>query len=362
MFNVRSFNPSLVPHFTAVPRSTHLYGLRNIVTPDMCQAVLDQLRLKDLYKEGNVDIVDVFSGYGLLSSMINYELKPRNHIIIDDTKDNSQIWENRIKFLEKQTQNAENFRYHKMDGHSWSTYKTLVDDLKVILPKTKPRSNVHDELLVVGNLTSPKHGESYFAQWITCCAHQNWLQKYGLVRIVAIVLQSTALKFLAGPNFSKRNRSALKRDMFTKLRLIAISDALYDAKEPVGDAYDPVRLIEDQPIVIPQGALSPAKTDLAVVEIVPRAFDADKVADVEFLAQILMYKSSSHTVADALKYLAPGASEDLAPLIRSDILEKTGRQLTRQDMEALTDVYCAWPFKPLYEDTLSFFTDDTRNF
>ena len=46
--------------------------------------ILDKLDLKSKYDGSKLDIVDVNPGYGLFSTMLNYELKPRNHILIEN--------------------------------------------------------------------------------------------------------------------------------------------------------------------------------------------------------------------------------------------------------------------------------------
>lgn len=359
----RSWNPRLRPHLNTIKPSPHQYGFKNIVTPESCQMVIDQLKLKEKYpnSEGRLNIVDVFSGYGLLSSMINYELKPKNHLIIDDTKENLQIWQHRLAFLEERTGNQENFRYFKNDGHSWGTYDNLVGKDKFLEPEFQSRDKIHHELLIVGNLTSSKFGESLFAQWIMCCAYQNWLQKYGRVRMVLLVPEPTALKFLGGPNFPKRNRSALKRDMFTESKLIAVSDSAYETRRVAGELYDPNLLVRDQPVVIPSGSILPANSDLAVVEIVPRDMPLVDVHAFEYLTQIFMYRSTN-TVMMSLRILAPGADTDLAPLIPKELLNKTARQLSRDDLSFLLKVYNSWAFRPLYEDTLNFLSEETRSF
>ncbi|KAM9889807.1 hypothetical protein OXX79_011878 [Metschnikowia pulcherrima] len=361
---LRSLNPVLKANFNAVPRSNHQYGFKNLSRADVCQQVLDHVNLPQKYphSKGNLDIVDIFAGYGLLSTMINYELKPRNHIIIDDTRDNKSVWENRISFLEAETGNRENFKYFNLNGYAWETYDTIIEKMKTISPSTQPRSQIHDELLIVGNLTSNKIGESLFAQWLQCCACGNWLQRYGRVRMLLLVREQTSSKFLAGPYFMKRNRSALKRDVYTDSKLVAITDAQLDSTALPGDSFDPNVLMKDQPLILSSNAVSPQGGDLSIVEVVPRS-DTDKldVHAMDYLAQVLMYRSLN-TVPEGLAAIAPGAAEDLAPKLPPDLLQKFARQLTREDMIQIHDVYNNWAFKPSFEETISFFAEDTRSF
>lgn len=359
----RSMNPRLVPHFKAIPRSSHQYGFKNIVSGVACQNILDRLQLQQKYPNspGKLTIVDAFSGYGLFLSMLNYELKPKNHIIIDGTKENTEVWDSRLSYLERATGNAENFKYYSLDGHAWETYDHIFKKERAADLHVQSRENVHDELLIVANISSSKFGESLFAQWVMCCAYQNWLQRYGRVRMILFVRESTAAKFLAGPNFAKRNRAALKRDLFTDINLIAVSDTQSDSIGTAGDGYDPNLLVRDQPLVLPSSAILPTGGDLAVVEVVPKFLPSLDVNALEYLTQVFMYKASN-TVRESFNTLAPGAEEDLGSQLPNEILNKTARQLSTQDLLEIYKVYNNWAFKPSYEDTINFFTEETRNF
>ncbi|GEQ67139.1 hypothetical protein JCM33374_g802 [Metschnikowia sp. JCM 33374] len=359
---LRSFNPVLKANFKAVPKSAYQYGLKNINKEDACQQILDHVKLPQKYpnSQGKLDIIDIFSGYGMLSTMINYELKPRNHIIIDNTKDNRNVWEKRISFLEAETGNRENFKYFNLDGFAWETYDKIINEEKALAPLVQPRSQIHDELLIVGNLTSNKSGESLFSQWIQCCACGNWLQKYGRVRMLLLVREATTMKFLAGPGFGKRNRSALKRDVYTDTKLIGISDAQVDSVAIPGEMFDPNILVKDQPIIIPTTSIVPHGGDLSIVEVLPRGdLGSLDVNAVDYLAQILMYRSLN-TVKEGLAAIAPGAAEDLGPKLPREVLSKMARQLSREDLIKIHDVYNSWAFKPSYEETISFFAEDSR--
>lgn len=345
-----------------IPRSSHQYGNKAITSVSACQHIIDLLDLRLKYPNpSKVDVVDVFSGYGLLSLMINSDLKPRNHLIIDNTKDNKAVWEDRIRFL-----NGEgNFKYYCMDGHSWETYDKLFrpppPEIPVLRPAFQSREKIHDELFVIANLTNLKYGESLLAQWISCCGYQNWIQKYGRVRIVAMIRESTATKFLAGPKFPKRNRAALKRELFCNFKLTAISDTQADSVGMAGDLYDPNLLVRDQPLVLPNLSIIPSGGDVAIVEILPRDVGAMDVHVAEYLAQVLMYRST-HTVEELLTIMAPGAEEDLAQRIPAEVLLKTSRQLTRDDALQIYHAYMAWPFKPPFEETINFLSEETRSF
>lgn len=358
----RSFNPSLVDNFKAFGFPKYQYGYRHIMRPQSCQDIIDKLNLKSKYPNShNLDIVDVFSGYGLLSSMINYELKPRKHVIIEDTKENVHIWEERIKYLKDKTGNKENFELFPHNGYNWSTFEKLINEDKVIQPQVKPRDEIHDELLLLGNLTPQKFGESLLAQWIMCSVYQNWLQKYGRIRMICLVPEATAQKFLSGARFPKRNKSAIKRELFTDSKLVGIVESNNDHAIPDGNDFDPNLLVKDQPYLIPSRSILPVGALLAVIEIDPKNIPPMDFDMMEYILQILMYKSTGK-LSEALAQLAPGAEIDLAPKIPQEILNKCPRDLLAEEILIIFNAFDKWAFKPSLTDTIGIVQEDTRTF
>lgn len=349
--SVRSFNPALQAHFKDFPRAHYQYGFRNVITRSACQQILDKLRLKEKYpnSEGRLDIIDIFSGHGLLSTMINYELKPKNHLVIDHSKEPCQVWQDRIEYLKKHTQNRENFIFSPLSGYFWSTYDKLITEDKIVSPSFQPRSKIHDELLIVGNLTSSKYGELLLAQWLMCVGFQNWLQKYGRVRMVITAPEETATKFLAGPLYKKRNRTAMKRAVLTDAHLIAVTKP--QTVRSAGFGYDPRLLIKDQPALLPSSAVAPSTSRLAVLEFVPKDIDYIDTQELSYVTQALALRLNT-LVLETLSLMAPGAATDLAPLIPKETLKKNFREITDDEIMMIYNAYHNWAFKPKFEETL----------
>lgn len=357
---IRSFNPSLAPFMKQLPR--FLYGSKLIVRSRECQEVIDRLDLRKKYPDSqNLDIIDVFTGYGLLSSMINYELKPRKHVVIEAGKANIEEWTKRINHLKETTNNKENFILYPHDGFNWATYNRLIDQDKIVTPRTVDRSKIHDELLIIGNLTSSSFGESLLAQWIMCSVYRNWLQKYGRVRMICVIPEGTAHKFLSGRGFPKRNRSAIKRQMFTDTKLIAITQILEVSSSPEGFKYDPNTLFNDQPYCISSKAILPPGTTLSVIEIEPKDLGLFDVDLLEYVLQILMYKATGRVI-DSLAQIAPGAEVELAPKLSPELLEKCPRDLTTDEFMSIFEVVDNWAFKPSIADRIDIVQEDTRTF
>lgn len=355
----RSFNPALAELFKG-PLPRFQYNFKHIARPAQCQEIIDKLDLKSKYPSKNLDIIDIFSGYGLFSTMVNYELKPRNHVIIEDTKVNMGHWTERIQHLRDTTGNSENFILYPKNGYQWDTYESLIHKDKILEPTFQSRDKIHDELLIIGNVTPTKFGEPLFAQWIMCCIFKNWLQKYGRVRMLCFVPDSTAMKFMSGASFSKRNKSSVKREMFTEGKLIGITSNP-EYTEPDGLGYDPRLIVRDQPVEIPVKDTLPVLSSLALLEIVPRNLSAENVEICDHITKALFY-NSSQKVIDSLSHLGPGAKEDLSLVIPKDILQKSTKNIAENEWKIIFEAYEKWPFKPSFSDTVELLQEESRNF
>ncbi|KAI5957610.1 MTF1 [Candida theae] len=338
--NLRSYNPALKKFFDKLPRFN--YGKSQLKNPEACQLLLDKLNLKPQYNSANLDIIDATPGFGLFSSMLNHELRPRNHILIDCHDETIKRWNTQIKTLHSTTGNKENFKFVDRDPFSWATYSNLYKH--ELLPPTKQQSydKMHDELLVVANWTGTKD-EAIIAQWIKCCSHRNWLMKFGKVRMILFMPSSTAMKFLSEPGFRKRNRTALRRDLYTDSKLIAIGEE----SDVLGEGYDPRVLVRDQPMVIDKAAFI-RNAAVAIVELSPGKHTSDAIANIDHLLSTFFVTGA--TLREQLPKIAAGA-EYLVKLLPDEILDKKAGEFTTDDILKISHAYEQWPFKPSVEET-----------
>jgi transcription factor 1 len=332
-------------------------GRKFITDPTICQAIIDKLDLKSKFQTpGKVDVIDVFAGNGVFSSMLNYELKPRNHVVIEKVPSAISFWKNGIDHLKKTTDNKENFVLCQEDGYKWDTYASLFES-KTISCQVQPPSQMHDELLLVANLTTSS-GESLLAQWISCSAYGNWIHKYGRIRMICLVTEHTAKKFFAGPSFNKRNKASVKIDLFTKSKLVAITDSLNPAQSPA-NGYDPNVVFNDQPVLIPKYTTPSDKSEFAVVEIEPKGIAMDNIDINENLTQnIFLHKG--RPLSRALANVAPGADEDLPKMLPSELLSKRPTDITAEEWIMIYDAYDKWPLKPSDLFGVDFLEDELR--
>ncbi|KAL6452473.1 MTF1 Mitochondrial transcription factor 1 [Candida maltosa Xu316] len=335
----KSFNPVLNNVFEKTVK--YSYGRTHLRDPEACQKIIDKLDLTHHYKPNNFNIIDVNPGYGLLSSMLNYELKPKNHILIEDKDKCVSTLTGMIDELQNKSNN-DSFELYKKDAYEWETYSDLIDKDKLISPIVQPYEKVNDDLLIVANWTGMRD-ESIIAQWVGCCGNRNWLMKYGKVRMVIFVPALSAMKFITEPGFRKRRRTGMKFSLFTDSKLVAITEAAI----PVGLGYDPRVLVRDQPPVITKAQYF-RNADFAVIEVIPGDHTSNEIANIEYFMSSIYVTSAP--LKSSITGVAPGA-EYLLKLIPKDILEKKSYELTNEDILEIARAYEEWPFKPSLEDS-----------
>lgn len=343
---VNFYNTSLTDHFKKKFRL--ILGSTQINNLDVIKKILNKLNLKKTYsKLETVEIIDIFPNPGLFQSMINYELKPKKHVLIDNDKANSEIWQNYINYLKQKTKNKENFDFYLGDGYKWETYDRLINNSKIINPKFQSRNKIHDELLILANISLKKHGEYLFAQWINCIAYRNWLHKYGRVKMLCFVHENIAKKFMTGSCNLKRNKASMKKDIYTNSRIICITESNpYSYK--TGTGYDPNIIFRDQPIVLKKKDLSSNK-NISLIEIDPKNISNDNIEMKDYIMQCLFFKPLK-SVFESMGLFGNNCVIDLAPKIPKKILNKTVKDLLIDEWNIIFNVFYNWRFKPsLYE-------------
>ncbi|KAA8902760.1 hypothetical protein DIURU_002656 [Diutina rugosa] len=351
--SLRSFNSAIAPFTAAKPR-----GLPSIISPEKCQVLIDRLDLQSKYPKGKTDVVEVFSSNPLLGSMINMEIQPRRHYLVEHARNQLKTWKQMVDTLNKTTGNQEHYQIYHADAYQWPTYTNLLEN--EIKPQMQDRSRPHDELLLLANLSSPTFGESLWAQWLQCGIYRNWLHRYGRVRMLLLVPELSAQKFTSYPYSLRRNRTTVKFEMYASLKLHAITGnpkKMTSFSYP-GEGYDPRRILDDQPIILEPADVSSPKAQLAVIEMIPH--DVDPHLDHELYSHILQqfFSSRDQQLVDILPRVAPGA-EDLAPQL-GELAYLTARDLSLEQWQNVFGVFDSWPFKPSDLDFLDLEISDRR--
>ncbi|CAI5756845.1 unnamed protein product [Candida verbasci] len=341
---LRSINPNIPVEFYK-DKQTVGKDRAHVDDPESIQKIIDKLDIKLKYGS-NLTIIDTNPGRGIWSTMLNYELKPKNHLLLEPSKINQKMWK---KLLESINSNEENFNLLSSDyaPYSWKSYKLIEEQYNF---NKLGFEKENDELLVLGNWTGAQD-EPTIAQWIGCLGARNWLIKYGRVRILMFMPSKTAGKFLSEPNFHRRNRTSMKRELFTKSRLIAIGDDTTGSatnKDYIAEGFDPEVMVRDQPILIPgKGILK--NRSISLVEFIPGDYTIDDIQLIDNNILSLLYLSNA-TLGETIPKIGPGA-EYLLTKLPQHILEKDRHQFSAEDLIKFTKAVEEWPFRPSLEDT-----------
>ncbi|RCK67031.1 Mitochondrial transcription factor 1 [Candida viswanathii] len=335
----RSLIPALKDVFPA--KMFYTYKCASFMDSLVVQQVLDKLDLRSKYQPGKVDIIDCAPGYGLFSFMLNQELKPRNHILIEDKRRIVKSLTDVIDGLESRGCNT-NMKLVTDTAYSWDVYNKIIDEDKLIQPTKQPYDKVHDELLVVANW-SDETNESIIAQWIKCCGDRNWLMRYGKVRMILFTPLVTTQKFVALPGFLRRKRTGMKVSMFTDTKVMAITEPRTERHRD----FDPRVMVRDQPVLLPKDCGGPNR-DFAIIEMMPGKYTNDVIDDIEPYLLYLFWNQKQQ-LRERLSTMAPGASY-LLKLLPDSILDKYPPDLVGEDLIELNKAYLKWPFRPSFEE------------
>ncbi|ODQ78334.1 hypothetical protein BABINDRAFT_20290, partial [Babjeviella inositovora NRRL Y-12698] len=317
-------------------------GYRNVNNPYVLNAVLDKLRLEDMYPPHTLQLFDVFPGNGMFTTMLHERLQPKQHVVMGKALGFKARWkEIGEKFGMK-------WDLVNKDPYDWESFTSTIDDEKVIVPDVASRDTIHPTFLISGNLTSTKKSEALVVQWMHCVANRNWLQRFGRVRMLLWVNELTALKLLAPVETNRRTRASIYRDQFTETKLAAISfppvkyPTLGYWSEEELLAYDPIVMDRETDLI--QSSVDPQ--NLCLLDIQPKNHNLDLDCFEYVTKQVPILKSSP--MEAALGNLGPGAFEYFDKTMPAETMAKRPIDLTSDEWAKLSEVFGMWPFKPTY--------------
>ena len=275
-----------------------------------------------------VQVLELYPGTGLPSYIFHDIYKPKLQVLMESKPAYAKVIEQHLTLLD-------NIKLHKEDPYMWESFVSLIDEKKIMQPEVQTRDHIHDSFIVMGNLTD-KRGEQLYMQYLQCIANKNWMQRFGLVRMLFWVPQTTAIKLLSPCGFKSRSRCSVITEAVTDTRLIATTpDNLASFGPGVLDKYDPLILPED-------------KTDYALLEVLPLNHNMELEYWDYCMQRLLVCKSTP--LEDILEVLGHGASDFLKCRIDPELLKKKPMQLTNQEFTKIASLYALWPFKPSIYD------------
>ncbi|KAG5355106.1 Mitochondrial transcription factor 1 [Yarrowia sp. B02] len=141
------------------------------------EKMLKKSGLQDFYRQSdNLTIVDAYSGYGYFGTALYNSLQPKKMFLMDP----SQYSQEPLEGL--QAQDPEAIKFLNTDPFQWKSFYPVYESIHKEHPKTNP-NEVSRDVLFVANLAYAK-GQSLLYQYLLCVVHQNWLQRYGRVRML----------------------------------------------------------------------------------------------------------------------------------------------------------------------------------
>ncbi|QEU61887.1 Mtf1 [Kluyveromyces lactis] len=319
-----SFLKSVLPLANKIHTS---YGSQFEKNPKVINQILDKLNLESYYKSESLQILDIYAGPLIQSVILNERLKPKKHVLLED----------RLKFVELYQATLKDHpsmvNYNK-NPYKWETFLEMTNEDRVLTPSVQKRDHIHNEFLIAANLTNKK-GEQLYVQYLQCIANQNWMQRFGLVKMLVWIPQQTARKLFAPFSNKDRNRLTLLSELATNTKLVATSEN--SVKKFLPDCIE-----KFDPVIIPSDNKSP--DDLSLVEINPRDHSID-LDHWDFVTQKLMILKSK-PVEEMIEILGHGARDWFISRLDPVLLKKKPYELTYLEIDEIAKVFALWPFKP----------------
>lgn len=172
--------------------------------------------LPQYYKGQKTTIIDAYPGIGIWSAALHNTLQPEKHIMLEPVVGFQKYLRPFIEEIE--TPSETNVQLRSEDPFRWSTFTDLANN-GIISPQLAPRDQINPFLIYTANLTSIQ-GEQLCVQYLNCIMNQNWLQRYGRVRLLLWVRHGTASKLLGQPGGKFRQRVSVQTESCSNTRLV----------------------------------------------------------------------------------------------------------------------------------------------
>lgn len=323
------------------------YRCKFLATPSVYDKIFNKLQLEKTYGDcKDLKVLDLYPGPAQQSLIFHNRYKPKQHLLLD----------NRIKFVKFWEENLNSIPFQRinLDPYDWKTYLYLIDETKQFEPEKQSRDHINNKLLVMANLTDKKM-EGLVMQWYNCIGQRNWIYRFGRVKMLLWVSTTTAIKLLALPGYSIRQKCSVVRETFTNTKLIALTEDKEAKNIP-----DEV-ILRDDPIWINHNDTLPTKADgnpMALLEIDPLDFEVNKEI-WDYVTQNLMILRQTPLI-ESIESLGPGALDYYTKTINNpDFMKKKPNSLSAKDYLNIADLFEKWPFKPdIYLNFYSHSQDD----
>ncbi|KAH3678937.1 hypothetical protein WICPIJ_008765 [Wickerhamomyces pijperi] len=286
------------------------------------------------YKEYGSDlrILDVYSSNLIFSTALHNKLQPAQHILMENRIDYSK----HIQQYLPQLPQGHTFEHIPLSPFEWKSYLSITEPQSTILdPGFQSRDHIHSKLLLTGTVNS----ERLIMQWYACMGNQNWIQRFGNIRMLLWVPEASAIKLLADPGMKTRGKCSIVREAFSDSTLLAVAESSRLNKFPA-------RVLEaDSPLLFKESDVSGPKHPLALLEINPKDHSLEDILSWDYVTKNLMILKKK-TVGESIKNLGPGSDQFFKQHIPEHLWNKTVSDLTATEFMEITRMFDLWPFKP----------------
>lgn len=310
---------------------------RSFINYGLSEKIVDVLGYPNFYGPNKTVVLDIYSGTAVFSAALQNHIQPHRHVLMEPFPVYSKL----LSSLERRPE----IYYDEEDPFRWSAFQNLVKN-RVYEPQIKSRDHVHNAMLFTANLLHAQ-GEQLVTQYLNCVTNQNWIQRFGRVRLLLWMRAATAEKLLAGPGEMARHRLSCQRESCCDARVVLHKNPKHSSTDRVGRAPYPKvlqsPLISTDEIDLARD-FTKAVPDVSLIELTPHEHQVEHVDEFEYVVKNLcMLKGTP--LAQSLNALGPGAVDDLSPQL-SDLLNVKPDHLHFADFQRITDVFVRWPFKP----------------
>lgn len=319
MLNTRVIQPTLKKSFAR----------RHVQNYDLCKAAVDKLGLADYYRGKNTTLIDAYPGAGVWSAALNEAVQPKKHVLLEPVVTLNKYLRPLVPELDSVTLRSE-------DPFRWRTFTELADAgvyTPINYPRDQPGVNPH--LLYTANLTSTQ-GEQLCVQYLNCMLNRNWLQRYGRVRLLLWVRQSTAIKVLGLVGSKQRQRVSVQS------QACAVSTVAIAPEDHPIPGFDTLVTCKPSDWFLERGSIS---GQVVLLQMDPAPNTIEHVDAFEYVIRSL-FVLRQRPLIEALGNLGPGAPQDLAPRLAPEILTKTPADMSMDEIYAVVEAFAKWPFKP----------------
>ncbi|CCK72298.1 RNA polymerase specificity factor KNAG_0J02170 [Huiozyma naganishii CBS 8797] len=340
----------VVPKLADITKIKYFYRFKYLINPDKITKIFHKLDIPSTYGDcSKLKVLEMYPGPALQSTIFYNEFKPKQHFLMESRPSFVKFNSNRY------TDPESGFSLVHKNPYNWESYTDLIEKEKVLIPSIQSRDHINTEFLVMANLTEKGH-EGLVMQWVNCMGHQNWLMKYGLVKMLLWVPATTALKLLSRPGAKAHSRCSIMMETFSNTKLVAISDGaelkLFDPD--LIEKWDPI-ICDDKKDMHPVN-----NNSVALIEINPRDRDID-YDNWDYITRQLMILKKTPLI-DSLESLGHGARNYFVDAINDPaFLKKSPIDLTPCEFEYIMELFVNWPFKPdIYMEQFDINQDETR--